>query len=55
MTTIRTLIAIASVRQWCISHLDDKNVFLNGDLEEEVYMEPPFGVTHDFGYVCKLM
>ena len=26
----------------------------NGDLQEEVYMEPPSGVSHDFGYVCKL-
>ena len=54
MTSVRTLIAIASVRQWCISQLDVKNVFLNGDLQEEVYIEPPLSVSHDFGYVCKL-
>ena len=40
MTTICTLIAITSVRQWCISQLDVKNVFLNGDLQEEDYLEP---------------
>ena len=56
MTTVRrTLIVVASVRQWCISQLDVKNVFLNRDLQEEVYMEPPPCVSHDFGYVCKLM
>ena len=54
MTTIRTLIIVASVRQWCIYQLDVINDFLN-DLQEEVYMEPPPGASHDFGYVCKLM
>ena len=45
---------VALVRQWCISQLDVKSVFLSGDLQEEVYMEPPLGVSHDSGYVCKL-
>ena len=54
MTTIRTLIAVASIRQWHISQMDVKNAFLNGDLQEEVYMTPPPGVAHNFGEVCKL-
>ncbi|XP_019439031.1 PREDICTED: uncharacterized protein LOC109344732 [Lupinus angustifolius] len=54
MTTIRTLIAIASVRQWHISQMDVKNAFLNGDLHEEIYMVPPPGVSHNPGEVCKL-
>ncbi|CAJ2652486.1 unnamed protein product [Trifolium pratense] len=54
MTTIRTLIAVASVRQWHICQMDVKNAFLNGDLQEEVYMIPPAGVSHNQGEVCKL-
>ena len=34
--------------------MDAKNVFLNGNLHEEVYMIPPPSVSHKSGEVCKL-
>jgi hypothetical protein len=54
MTTIRTLLAVASVRERCISQLDVKNAFLNGLLREDVYMCPPPGYSVPEGMVCHL-
>ncbi|XP_062111290.1 uncharacterized mitochondrial protein AtMg00810-like [Humulus lupulus] len=54
MTTIHTLIVVATFRQWNISHMDFKNAFLNGDLHEQFDMVPPSDVPHNNGEVCKL-
>jgi len=54
ITTIHILIVIASICQWHISQLDVKNAFLNRDLQEEVYMAPPLGISHDSRYIGKL-
>ena len=34
--------------------MDIKNAFLNGDLQDEVYMVPPFSVSHNSKEVWKL-
>ena len=55
MTTVRTILAIAASQSWRLHQMDMKNVFLHGDLQEEIYMKLPSGMTtsspHD---VCKL-
>ncbi|RVX15531.1 Retrovirus-related Pol polyprotein from transposon RE1 [Vitis vinifera] len=43
LNTIRILVSLAVNQDLCLQQLDIKNVFLNGDLEEEVYMEIPPG------------
>lgn len=52
--TIRTLIAVASVRQWPISQMNVENAFLHGNIQEEMCMVTSPGVAHQLGEVCKL-
>jgi hypothetical protein len=54
MTTICTLLVVASIRELSISQFDVKNVFLNGELCEDVYMHPPPGYSVHECMVCHL-
>ena len=38
-TSIRSVLALAAVMKWKIHQMDVKTVFLNGVVEEEVYVE----------------
>jgi hypothetical protein len=56
ITTVRTLIALASINSWHLHQMDVNNAFLHGDLQEEVYMDVPQGVTCSKpNQVCKLI
>ena len=43
ITSIRLLISLAAVYDLQIHQMDVKTAFLNGELEEEIYMEQPEG------------
>ena len=43
MVTVRCVIALAVSKGWPMHQMDVYNAFLQGDLEEEVYMEMPEG------------
>ena len=43
IATICTIITVAASNGWVLHHMDVKNAFLHGDLQEEVYMEQPQG------------
>ncbi|GJV36868.1 retrovirus-related pol polyprotein from transposon TNT 1-94 [Tanacetum coccineum] len=56
ITSIRVLFALASIYNLPIHQMDVKTAFLNGDLDEEVYMKQPEGFVlpgHE-NKVCKL-
>lgn len=41
VVTVRSLLTTVTSRHWSIYHLDVNNALLQGDLDEEVYMEIP--------------
>jgi Reverse transcriptase (RNA-dependent DNA polymerase)/Integrase core domain/gag-polypeptide of LTR copia-type/GAG-pre-integrase domain len=56
MNTVRVLMSVAVINNWLLFQMDVKNAFLQGDLEEEVYMKIPPGlhVKNDNHMVCRL-
>ena len=56
ITTIRVVLALASIHCWPLQQLDVNNAFLHGDLSENVYMNVPPGVsTSRPNQCCKLL
>lgn len=51
-TSIRIILAIASSRKMYLKQFDVKTAFLNGELDEEVFMEQPVGFKDGSNKVC---
>jgi hypothetical protein len=56
LEAIRMFLAYSCHKNFKVYHMDVNSTFLNGDLEEEMYMEKPkgFSLTDNPNYVCKL-
>nr|KAJ0212594.1 hypothetical protein LSAT_V11C400219000 [Lactuca sativa] len=56
ISTIRLLLALAAIHNLVIHQMDVKTAFLNGDLDEEIYMKQPEGfvMLGNKHKVCKL-
>lgn len=53
--TIRVILSVAASQNWSLRQVDVNNAFLNGSLQEEVYMQQPPGYEcANKSLVCKL-
>eukprot|EP00249_Psilotum_nudum_P036016 c6174_g1_i1 orf=1483-3276(+) len=57
ITSLRVLIAIATLFRFHLHQMDVRTAFLNGDLQEEIYMAQPPGYTsvQHPNHVCRLL
>ena len=55
-SSIQTIISLAAEMGWRVHQIDIKTAFLNGVIEEEVYIEQPkgFDVENRETHVCRL-
>ena len=60
LTTVKLILALSAIHNFSLHQLDISNAFLNGDLDEEIYMQLPPGYASRKGdslppnAVCKL-
>jgi hypothetical protein len=60
LDSVRLLIALAAQEGWEIHHMDVKSAFLNGELQEEVFVQQPVGFVqagaeHKVFKLCKAL
>ena len=55
--SLRMLLAMAACDDWHIHQMDVVSAYLAGELEEEIYMEPPEGLPYDSSerMACRLI
>lgn len=53
-SSVRAILSIAAAEKLNIMQFDVKTAFLNGNIEEEIYVQQPKGYNDNSGRVCKL-
>lgn len=53
-TTLRCFLSFAGIQNYVVKHYDIKTAFLNGTLDEEIYMKQPPGYTENNNKVLRL-
>ena len=54
ISSVHALLAVVAANKWDLFQMDVKNAFLNGNLSEEVYMQPPPGLSVESNKICHL-
>ncbi len=54
LESVHATLGIAAIKDLKISQMDVKGAYLNGELEEEIYMRQPEGYDDGSGRVCRL-
>jgi hypothetical protein len=54
LDSIRLSLAIRASRGWKVHHMNVNNVFLHGDILEEIYMDKPPGFIQNSSLVCQI-
>ena len=54
MDSVRLVLAIATSKGWQVHHMDVKCEFLNGELQEDIYMQKPEFLQEDASLFCRL-
>lgn len=52
--TVRSVIAVAAQKRMNLTQFDNKTAFLNGELNEEIFIEQPQGFSDGSGRMCQL-
>ena len=53
--TLRILFAIAAVKRWHVHQLDVKTAYLYGEIDAEIYIEPPQGYETEYNHIWRLL
>jgi hypothetical protein len=54
LSFVYALLVVVASHLWSFFQMNVKNVFLNGDLSREVYIQPPLGIYHPPNKICRL-